>query len=201
MLDNIKASERDAIERTETVSVEPIDGIRAKVSDVKRKFGDTSPHYLAAYLQTFLTGLRDNLSGVEIVDSISEARKKGVDNYYVPKSRRLHIGKFKTSNEHPPYDFTLTPAIAKKIDQSLKDKPRQYLIRKTGVGARVKEAFGAVGLPGIGVNEIRHAQITELLDGNPGEANVRRVAKKFKHSPAMTLRYYRSKTSPPTEDL
>jgi len=60
----------------------------------------------------------------------------------------------------------------------------------------VKEAFASVGLKGVGVNEIRHSQITDLIKGNPSEANVKRVSLMMKHSPTMTLRYYRGKTIP-----
>ena len=92
----------------------------------------------------------------------------------------------------------MNESVAKAINRSLKEKPREYLIAKTGVGRMVKKAFDKVGLPGIGVNEIRHSQITELVKKNPGEANVKRVAAQFKHSPIMTLRYFRGEA--PSDD-
>ena len=191
MLGAIKTSTDEATARTETKSVVPIKSIRAKAKEVAKKFGEASLEAIATNLQSNLVGLRDNLSGVSIAKSARDAKSRGLVNYYVPRTKSLVITKFKTSKDHEPYRFTLNESIAKAIAKSLKENPREYLIAKTGVGKMVKKAFEKVGFDGVGVNEVRHSQITDLLKKNPSEANVKRVAEQFKHSPMMTLRYYR----------
>ena len=191
MMGNIKSSTEEAVARTETRTVTPIGKIRTAVRAVANKYGKTSPEAIATNLQTNLDGLRDNISGVAIVKTPRDAEFRDIKNYYVPSTKRLYVSKFKTSKEFPPYDFTLNDTIANTIAKSLKDNPREYLVAKTGVGRLVKKAFEEVGLPGVGVNEIRHSQITDLLKKKQGEAHVNHVARLFKHSPTMTLRYVR----------
>lgn len=67
------------------------------------------------------------------------------------------------------------------------------------MGGRVAKTFSSVGIPAIGVRAIIHSWITNLLGKNPSEANVRRFAKRFKHNPTTTLRYFQG--GPPPETL
>lgn len=191
MIGSIKAAEKDAVERTESDSAIPIDTIKVKLKDIANKFGKASEKYLEAKLQVELTGIRDDLGNITIVESERKAKQTGVDNYYVPRTRKLVIKKFKTSKEHPPYEFTLNAANAKLISDSLR-KNRRTTLFPMRVGRRVTKTFADAGLPGVGVNSIRHSWITKLLGNNPSEANVNRIAAKFKHSPTMTLRYFRN---------
>ena len=187
----IRSSEEEAVARTETKTVTPLKKIHKAVKDVAKKFGETSKEAIATALQAKLDGLRDNISGVAIVKSPRDAEFQGIRNFYVPRTKRLYISKFKTSQDYPPYDFTLNGPIASAIAKSLKENPREYLVAQKDVGRFVKTVFEKVGLPGVGVNEIRHSQITDLLKNKQGEAHVNRVARMFKHSPTMTLRYVR----------
>jgi len=191
MMIELKKSEKKTVEDTDTKTVTAIKTIRDKAKVVAKKFGDSSIEALATHLQSHLIGLRDNLSGVRVVKSAAEAKRGGIPNYYVPRSKKLVITKFKTSNHFPAYDLKIADSIAKRIATSLKENPRDFLIREKGVGDYVKRTFAKVGLDGIGVNEIRHSQISSMLRANPGAAAVARVASQFKHSPEMTLKYYR----------
>eukprot|EP00873_Tetraselmis_striata_P006190 jgi/Tetstr1/426454/TSEL_016755.t1 len=100
------------------------------------------------------------------------------------------IRRFKTSGIHPAYDLTVNSGTAKLLAESLRREPRDELFTRTRIGRRVADVIADVGLPGVGVNAIRHSWITHLLRGNPSEANIRRTVAKFKHSPAMTTRYF-----------
>jgi hypothetical protein len=99
-----------------------------------------------------------------------------------------------------PYKFTLSKESADLIKSSLRqEKPREFLFGKKRAGQIVHGAFKAVGLNGIGVNTLRHSQITNLLkpeNGGPGATNVNRIAKQFRHSGQLTLRYVAGEAMP-----
>ena len=79
------------------------------------------------------------------------------------------------------------------------EKPREFLFGNKRAGQIVQDAFKAVGLKGIGINTLRHSLITNLLkpeNGGPGAANVNRVAKRFRHSGQLTLRYVAGEAMP-----
>eukprot|EP00873_Tetraselmis_striata_P001697 jgi/Tetstr1/421961/TSEL_012860.t1 len=139
---------------------------------------------------------------VEPLDEI----KKGLDEIgnkfgkqsdrYLEAKLQLVIAEFKTAKSYPPYEFKLSRENADLVADSLERKPRKKLF-PARVGRRVAAAFEDVGLD-VGVNAIRHSWITTLIGSNPSEANVRRVAAKFKHKPVMSLRYFRG--APPSEE-
>eukprot|EP00873_Tetraselmis_striata_P022521 jgi/Tetstr1/442785/TSEL_030869.t1 len=166
------------------------------LDEIGNKFGKQSDRYLEANLQVDLAGIRDDLSSVAIVQSERTAQQKGIKNFYVPQTRKLVIAEFKTAKSYPPYEFKLSAQNADLVADSLKRKPRKKLF-PARVGRRVAAAFEDVGLD-VGVNTIRHSWITTLIGSNPSEANVRRVAAKFKHKPVMSLRYFRG--APPSEE-
>ena len=121
MMKAMKISTDEAIARTESLSVTPIAEIRDAAKDVSKKYGDTSLRGLAAHMQSNQVGLRDNLSGVVVVSSAKEAIDNGHPNYYVPRTRVLHIGKFKTSKQYPAYRFVLSTELGKRIAKSLRE--------------------------------------------------------------------------------
>eukprot|EP00873_Tetraselmis_striata_P027981 jgi/Tetstr1/448245/TSEL_035533.t1 len=172
MVGSIVKAETQAIIDTETQTVEPLDEIKKGLDEIGNKFGKQSDRYLEAKLQ------------------------KGIKNFYVPQTRKLVIAEFKTAKSYPPYEFKLSAENADLVADSLKRKPRKKLF-PARVGRRVAAAFEDVGLD-VGVNTIRHSWITTLIGSNPSEANVRRVAAKFKHKAVMSLRYFRG--APPSEE-
>eukprot|EP00873_Tetraselmis_striata_P027956 jgi/Tetstr1/448220/TSEL_035508.t1 len=196
MVGSIVKAETQAIIDTETQTVEPLDEIKKGLDEIGNKFGKQSDRYLEAKLQVDLAGIRDDLSSVAIVQSERTAQQKGIKNFYVPQTRKLVIAEFKTAKSYPPYEFKLSAENADLVADSLKRKPRKNLF-PARVGRRVAAAFEDVGLD-VGVNTIRHSWITTLIGSNPSEANVRRVAAKFKHKPVMSLRYFRG--APPSEE-
>eukprot|EP00873_Tetraselmis_striata_P045981 jgi/Tetstr1/466245/TSEL_010801.t1 len=191
MVGSIVKAETQAIIDTETQTVEPLDEIKKGLDEIGNKFGKQSDRYLEAKLQVDLAGIRDDLSSVAIVQSERTAQQKGIKNFYVPQTRKLVIAEFKTAKSYPPYEFKLSTENANLVADSLKRKPRKKLF-PARVGRRVD-----VGVD-VGVNTIRHSWITTLIGSNPSEANVRRVAAKFKHKPVMSLRYFRG--APPSEE-
>jgi hypothetical protein len=185
----IKAAEAESIEQTESRSIIPIDRIKSALADVRKKFVE-GPKFIEAMLQVQHAGIRDDLGDISVVESERKAKQQDSENYYVPRTKRLVIRSFKTENEHSPYEFTLTSEQAKLIDASLAKNPRTKLFKR-GVGTRVSRTFKTARHPQIGVNVIRHSWITNLLGNNPSEANIRKIAERFKHSPTMTTRYFR----------
>ena len=201
MIESIRAAEEEAIAATDTATVIPISRIQAKVPAIAAEFGPTSLEHIAARLQAVeLIGIRDDLTLLRAVRSESEARSGGIQNFIVPSSGKIAISKYKTSKTHlEPYVFTLSREAADIVRRSLREKPREFLLNRSRGGVMVTKAFDKVGMPGIGVNTIRHSAITDLLRrGGPGAANIRRVAKMFRHSEAMTTRYVRGEL--PTGD-
>ena len=199
MIGSIRAAEEQAIQATETASVPAIDEIRGRIPAIAQRFGETSLEHIAARLQALeAIGIRDDLGGVKVVSSEVQARAGGVKNFFVPRTGKLVIADYKTSTIHNrPYEFKLTEGLAGIIRRSLAEKRREYLIGKGSAGRVLKRAFEGAGLPGIGVNTLRHSLITDLLrEGGAGAANIRRVAHMFRHSPEMTTRYVRGETPP-----
>jgi hypothetical protein len=64
MLYHIKKAESEAIETTGSQKVESLANIKKGITGLKRKFGDTSPVYVAAVLHTSLKGLRREFATV-----------------------------------------------------------------------------------------------------------------------------------------
>ena len=202
MLQSIKEGEARAIAQTDTATVTPIEVIRAKIPEIAAKFGPTSLEHIAARLQAVeLVGIRDDLTDLKFVKSLKEADLQGVKNYIALSTRKVVIARYKTwQSFDEPYKFTLSKETADLIKGSLRqEKPREFLFGSKRAGQIVQDAFKAVGLKGIGVNTIRHATITHLLkpeNGGPGAANVNRIAKRFRHSGQLTLRYVAGEAMP-----
>jgi hypothetical protein len=191
MLYHIKKAETEAIEATGSQKVESLASIKKRITGVKRKFGDTSPEYVAAVLQTSLKGLRGELATVKVVGSVKEMDK--YPNAYYHAAGKIRIKEFKTKQIYEPYLFTLkkTERPYKVLDKWLKAKKPKYLLgnNKESTGKILRRALG------VGVLDIRHSMISELVNtgDNAGtEARLREIAPMFKHNWTMTTRYYRN---------
>jgi hypothetical protein len=119
---HIKKAETEAIETTGSQKVESLASIKKRITGVKRKFGETSPEYVAAVRQRSLKGLRGELATVKVVESVKEMDKH--PNAYYHAAGKMRIKKFKTDEIYEPYLFTLkkTERPYKVIDKWLKAK-------------------------------------------------------------------------------
>ena len=62
-----------------------------------------------------------------------------VDNFYNYKTGRLLLNDYKTSAIYEPYDVVFSKYVRDAISESLKQKPREYLIEKQEGGVYAKQ--------------------------------------------------------------
>jgi hypothetical protein len=138
---------------------------------VKRVFGGTSTTYLACYLQVQLFGLRDNLGGIEILESDGRKYDPNIGHpsrkdWYNKRTGYLYISHFKTEKSAmgQPYEFQLPQEMRDAINVTLApgapEANRKYLVNigvgelthkeRSGlplpVGDKIKKGFKAAGL-------------------------------------------------------
>lgn len=182
--------EEDAVDRTEDKGfTEPsAEELRRGADLIERFYGRGSRSHLAAVLHLECIGVRDDLQSVIIVNQ--DEGQEG--NYYAIATGDLWIQEHKTAAQHGPYHFRLSKAIREMIEASLDDQPRAHLLWGSPLSPVLKKAYAQVGIKITGTNSFRHAFITEMIKNNPSAKNVARVAKIFKHSPDMTMKYFRN---------
>lgn len=194
MMDAIKEGEDDSRTRTESAAhaIMPLSRMRELVASMKGRV--TPLEYISAFLQVHVYGFRDNLGSVELVKTKAEGMRRKLDKFYGTEDGALHVAVFKTDDQFPPYDFKVSDAVKRAVDDYLKTKAGiEYLAGKGPRGPTVKRAFFKVGAE-VNILKIRHAQVVEMVGAGPtaaSEANINRVAAVFKHSPEMTSRYIR----------
>ena len=152
--------------------------------------------WLAAFLQTKLLGLRDNLGGIEILRSDGRRYDPSVGDssrfdWYNRNSGKIYIAHFKTGKSRfgSPYEFDISkhPEIKRAIDETLApghpEANRKWLVgvgvNKTGLpspaGPRVKAAFKAAGLNFAQLNQ------GKLIDTSVTPLDVRHAQVTWKH--------------------
>ena len=196
MMEHIAASDAQTVRKSAEGTVEALESIKARIPSVRDKYGAGSIEYLAALLQTNVVGLRGELGTVQVV----KGPRSKLDNYYSRETGVLYISDFKTKDKFPPYKIKLPEGLMEEIEVSLDAKKRRFLMGKTKLAS---SAYGLIVKKALGVNvmDIRHSMITKLLDERgPSAASVEGVAAMFKHSPAMTTRYYRGGRPADDED-
>jgi hypothetical protein len=198
MIEYIKESERAAVKKSGTHTVEDLNSIRRRVeNDVKVKYGEMSQEYVAGVLQTRLVGLRGELGTVRVFKTNRNGQFDNAKNAYNRKTGELKIEDFKTKQNFDAYDFFLKGGPYELLERWFKEHPRHtYLFGNSPIpiGPILKRSLG------ISVMPIRHSMVSnELKKGNPSRDHIEKVAKLFRHSPEMTTMYFRG--SPPEEDL
>lgn len=168
--------------------------LQSYIPKIKEKFGETSPTYVAAYLQVNLLGLRDNLGGIEVLDRDGPVYKPGEgdesrSDWYNKESGRLYIAHFKTDKSRygRPYDFKLPTALRNLVNKSLESDGRKFLVgigRKidgtpSPAGRLVKKAFKSAGLTFKQLNQGR------LIDTSVTPVDVRHAQVTWKHKDMM----------------
>jgi hypothetical protein len=159
----IKKAETEAIEAAGSQKVESLASVKKRITGVKRKFGETSPEYVAAVLQTSLKGLRGELATVKVIGSVKEMDK--YPNAYYHAVGNMQIKEFKKKQIYEPYLFTLkkTERPYKVLDKWIKAKKPKYLLgkNKETTGEILKRALG------VGVLDIRQNTISEARARGP----------------------------------
>ncbi len=207
-------------DKTENGSVTAMADIKAGLEEIKNLKGEDSNIYLTCLLQVSVVGLRNNLGGTEVITKDTKRVDK-LEKWYNKDSGKLYIAKFKTGDKFQPYLVHFKPGdpvrqaidkrLARKKKEAIKRNPLKpaidpYLISRSSEYVRktVREAFKAVGLPGVNISEIRHSSESELIDQNPTSLpHLNKVAEMFKHSKDTSGTYYRpskASTSTKTDD-
>lgn len=149
---------------------------------IEKDFPKNSQEVLLINLYDELT-MRNDFGDIIIFDKTPPKSKE--DNYLTLSTGRLIINNFnKTGNKYKPVNIKLSTALMKKIRKSLKQDPRGMLFDDT---AKLFKNMKT------GVNELRHAKISEELEGEGIKDPEKRkeLYDKMMHSPATQLNYIR----------
>lgn len=164
-----------------------VEGAVERFSTIKKRIEKDFPKYsqeaLLINLYDQLT-MRNDFGEILIYDKMPIPKNK-TDNYLVLSTGRIFINKFnKTDKKYKPVNQKLSTEFMKKARKSLKQDPRPFLFEDT---AKLFKNMKT------GVNEIRHAKISEELEGEGIKDPEKRkeLYEKAKHSPATQLAYIR----------
>tara|TARA_R110002153_G_C13299401_1_gene495544 strand:+ start:902 stop:1945 length:1044 start_codon:yes stop_codon:yes gene_type:complete len=164
-----------------------VDGAVERFSTIKKRiekeFNKYSQEVLLINLYDQLT-MRNDFGEILLFDKTPTPPMK-TDNYLVFSTGRLFMNNFnKTGNKYKPVNLKLTKDFMKMARKSLKQDPRVFLFEDT---AKLFKNMKT------GVNELRHAKISEELAGDNIKDPEKRkeLYDKMKHSPATQLNYIR----------
>lgn len=149
---------------------------------IEKDFPKNSQEVLLINLYDELT-MRNDFGDIIIFDKTPPKSKE--DNYLVLTTGRLIINNFnKTGNKYKPVNIKLSTGLMRKVRKSLKEDPRGMLFDDT---AKLFKNMKT------GVNELRHAKISEELEGDNIKDPEKRkeLYDKMMHSPATQLNYIR----------
>ena len=171
---------------TERQIQKQVEGEVQRFSEIKKRiekdFPKNSQEVLLINLYDELT-MRNDFGDIIIFDKTPPKSKD--DNYLTLSTGRLIINNFnKTGDKYKPVNIKLSTGLIKKVRKSLKEDPRGMLFDDTAKLFRNMKT---------GVNEIRHAKISEELEGDKIKDPEKRkeLYDKMKHSPATQLNYMR----------
>ena len=171
---------------TERQIQKQVEGEVVRFSEIKKRiekeFAKNSQEVLLINLYDELT-MRNDFGDIIIFDKTPPKSKQ--DNYITLSTGRLIINNFnKTGNKYKPVNMKLSTRLMKKIRKSLKQDPRGMLFDDT---AKLFKNMKT------GVNEIRHAKISEELEGDKIKDPEKRkeLYDKMKHSASTQLNYIR----------
>ena len=181
-----KAWEKAKEEATGRQIQKQVEGEVERFSTIKKRIEKQFPKYsqeaLLINLYDELT-MRNDFGEILIYDKTPPPSKE--DNYIVLSTGKIVINKFnKTDGKYKAVNHKLSSAFMKKARKSLKDDPRALLFEDTAKLFRKMET---------GVNQLRHAKISEELEGDKikDPEKRRELYEKAKHSPATQLTYIR----------
>ena len=164
-----------------------VDGEVERFSTIKKRIEKQFPKYsqesLLINLYDELT-MRNDFGEILIFDKTPSPPNKQ-DNFIVLSTGRLVINRFnKTGEKYKPVNHKVSSELMRKIRKSLKQDQRSTLFQDTAKLFRNMKT---------GVNEIRHAKISEELEGDNIKDPEKRkeLYDKMKHSPATQLAYIR----------
>lgn len=154
------------------------------------KQSPTSDDSILARLYTKFP-LRDDFKNLKITDE--RVSKLDTDENWYHVSGKIIINKYKTDQHYDPIVLTVPKKLKDDINQSLMDRPREYLfVNRNGepyvsMSDIVKDVFG------YRINDIRHSYVTNELLGkqNMSVANREQLSKTLAHSTQMQLGYLR----------
>ena len=183
-----RKAQEEHVEKTGEETVPDIEELKKKVIEIPQ---DTEA-YLSSWLQINLTGLRNDLGSVRVLDHDNDKKT----NWYNSRTGRLVINKFKTSKYFDPYKFQLPKEIQTLIKTLIsKRKSRtDMLVSRKDNNSAVKAAFKKLKYPkNITANTIRHSQISKKIQQSGATlATVRANSKVFKHDVSTDLSYSRA---------
>lgn len=152
---------------------------------IEKEFPKDSQEVLLINLYDELT-MRDDFDKVMILKKTPPPSKD--DNYLVLSTGRIFINKFKkTGNKYDPVNHKLSPAFMKKLRSSLENDPKGERLMLFDKTTKLLQNMKT------GINEIRHAKISEELEGDNIKDPQKRkqLYDKMMHSGATQMTYIR----------
>jgi hypothetical protein len=164
-----------------------LEGEVERFSTIKKRIEKENPKYsqeaLLINLYDELT-MRNDFGNINIYAKTPSPKPKD-ENYIVLSTGRMIINKFnKTDGKYKGVNHKLSKGFMQRARKTLKNEPRDILFQDT---AKLFKKMKT------GVNELRHAKISEELEGDNIKDPEKRkeLYDKMKHSQATQLNYIR----------
>jgi hypothetical protein len=171
------------IVQDEEDAIEPFSEIKKKVFE-EYPVGSDERLYMELYE---IAPVRDDFGNLKIVSQLSDTTDE-TNNYYVSSNHQLIINEHKSKNKYGSLKYTLPKKVYKLIDTS---KP--LVFDRRIMSPFISKMLKKIGINGGGINVLRHAYLSEELDGeNIKDPAIRKeLFQRMAHSQSAQLGYIR----------